>query len=54
MILIKNEKITTNFEAVNDEDVINKSFLDEKLLKINGHLSKLEKDYNEFEKQYNK
>ena len=48
------EKITTNFEAVNNEDAINKSFLDEKLLKINGHLSKLEKDYNEFKKQYNK
>ena len=50
----KDEKLTTNFEAVNNEDVINKSFLDEKLLKINGNLSKLEKDYNEFKKQYNK
>ena len=50
----KDEKITTNFEPVNDEDVMNKSFLDEKLLKINGHLSKLEKDYNEFKLQYNK
>ena len=50
----KNEKITTTFEAVNDEDVINKGFLDEKLLNINGHLSKLEKDYNEFKLQYNK
>ena len=50
----KDEKITTNFEPVNNEDVINKSFLDEKLLKINGHLSKLEKDFNEFKKQYNK
>ena len=50
----KDEKITTHFEAVNNEDVINKSFLDEKLLKINGHLSKLEKDFNEFKKQYNK
>ena len=29
----KDEKITTTFEAVNDEDVINKGFLDEKLLK---------------------
>ena len=44
----KDEKITTNFEAVDDEDVINKGSPDEKLLKINGHLSKLEKDYNEF------
>ena len=50
----KDEKITTNFEAVSNEDVINKSFLDEKLLKINGHLSKLEKDFNEFKLQYNK
>ena len=26
----KDEKITTNFEAVDDEDVINKGYLDEK------------------------
>ena len=50
----KDEKITTNFEAVDNEDVINKGFLDSKLLKINGHLSKLEKDYNGFKVQYNK
>ena len=50
----KDEKITTNFEAVNDEDVITKGFLDSKSLKIDGHLSKLEKDYNEFKLQYNK
>ena len=50
----KDEKITTNFKAVNDEDVINKGYLDEKLLKIDGHLSKLEKDFNEFKLQYNK
>ena len=50
----KDEKITTNFEAVNNDDVINKSFLDEKILKINGHLSKIEKDFNEFKKHYNK
>ena len=50
----KDEKITTTFEAVNDEDVINKGYLDSKLLKINGHLSKLEKDFNEFKLQYNK
>ena len=50
----KDEKITTNFEAVDDLDVINKAHLDEKLLKINGHLSKLDKDYNEFKSQYNK
>ena len=41
-------------EAVDDKDVKNKSFLDEKLLKVNGHLSKLEKNYNEIKLQYNK
>ena len=50
----KDEKITTTFEAVNDEDVINKGFSDEKLLKIDGHLSKLENDFIEFKLQYNK
>ena len=50
----KDEKITTNVEAVDNEDVINKGYLNEKLIKINGHLSKLEKDYNEFKLQYNK
>ena len=50
----KDEKITTNFEAVDDSDVINKGHLDKKLEKINGHLSFLEKDYNEFKLQYNK
>ena len=50
----KDEKLTTNFEPVDDSDVINKAYLDEKILKINGHLSKLEKDFNEFKLQYNK
>ena len=50
----KDEKITTNFEAVDNEDVKNKGHLDSKLLKIDGHLSKLEKDYNEFKLQYDK
>ena len=50
----KDEKITTNFEPVNNSDVINKGYLDEKLIKIDGHLSKLEKDFNEFIKQYDK
>ena len=44
----KDEKITTNFEAVDDTDVINKGYLDEKLLKINGQISFIEKDYNYF------
>ena len=50
----KDEKITTNFEPVNNSDVINKGYLDDKLIKIDGHLSKLEKDFNEFKKQYDK
>ena len=50
----KDEKLTTNFEPVDNKDVINKAYLDEKLIKINGHISKLEKDYNEFKLQYNK
>ena len=49
----KHEKITTDFEPTDNSDVINKAYLDE-LLKINGHLSFLEKDYNEFKLQYNK
>ena len=50
----KDEKLKTNFEPTDDSDVINKAHLDEKLLKINGHSSKLEKDYNEFNIHYNK
>ena len=50
----KDEKLTTNFEAVDDEDVGNRGYLDEKILKMNGHSSKLEKDYNEFKLQYHK
>ena len=50
----RDEKITTDFEAVDDKDVINKAYLDSKLLKTDGHLSKLEKDYLEFKLQHNK
>ena len=50
----KDEKLTTNFEPVDDLDVTNKGYLDSKLLKMDGHLSKLEKDYNEFKLHYNK
>ena len=35
----KDEKITTNFEPTDDKDVINKSYLDEKLKKTEGHNS---------------
>ena len=50
----KDDKLETNFEAVNNEDVINKVYLDEKLLKKEGHISYCEKDYNNFKLQYNK
>ena len=40
----KNEKISTNFEPVKNEDLINQAYLDEELKKINGYLSFLEKD----------
>ena len=50
----KDEKLTTNFEPTDNSDVINKGYLDEKLIKIDGHLSKLEKDYNEFKLDYDK
>ena len=50
----KREKITTNFEAVDDKDVLNKAYLDEKLKKIDGHIPYIQKDYNEFKLQHNK
>ena len=50
----KDEKLTTSFEPIDSSDVINKGYLDSKLLKIDGHLSKLKKDYNELKLQYNK
>ena len=50
----KDEKSTTVFEPINNEDVKNKAYLDEKLLKIGGHLALLEKDYNEFKLQNKK
>ena len=50
----KDEKITTDFEPIDNEDVKNKGYLDSIMLKIDGHLSKLEKNFNEFNLQYNK
>ena len=50
----KDEKLTTNFEPVNHEDVVNKGYLDEKILKIEGNISNFEKVYNEIKLQYNK
>ena len=50
----KDEKITTDLEPIKTENVINKGYLDDKILKINGHFSSLERDYNEYILQYNK
>ena len=50
----KDGKITTNFKPNNDGDVINEGYLDEKLKKIDGHLSFLETNYNDIILQYNK
>ena len=50
----KDEKLTTNFEPIDNLDVLNKGYLDEKLFKLDGNLSKLEKDYKQFKLQYNK
>ena len=50
----KDEKRTTKFESIINEDVLRKAYLDEKLSKRNDHLTLLEKDYNKFKLQYNK
>ena len=39
----KDEEITTNFEPTDNADVINKGYLDDKLLKVNVHISSLKK-----------
>ena len=44
----KDEKITTDFEPVNNGDVINKIYLDEKFKKTDGYFSFIVNDYNEF------
>ena len=41
----KDEKITTNFEPVDSEDVINKGFLDEKLSKNKRSFIKVRKRF---------
>ena len=48
------EKIKTNFKPFNDEDVINKAYLDTKLSKIDAQISYIQKDYNEFKLYNNK
>ena len=44
----KGEKRKTNFEVSDGSDVINKTYIEDNLLKRDGHLSISEKDYNEF------
>ena len=48
------EKLRTKFEPTDTWDVVNKAYLDEELRKIDGHISYIENDYNEFKLQYNK
>ena len=53
----KDETIKTNFDPTNDLDVINKSYLDEKIFRTNGHLSFLETtslNYNATNNLWNK
>ena len=50
----KMKKTTTNFEPTDDSHAINKAYLDEKLKKIDGHISHIENDCNQFKLQYNK
>ena len=40
----KDEQLTTYFEPSNKVDVIKKTYLDEKLSKIEGHILYIEKD----------
>ena len=50
----KGEKITANFEPTDDSHGINKFYLDEKLKKMDGHISYTGNDYNEFKLEYSK
>ena len=54
MILFTKGKTTANFELSNHEDGINRTYLDTKLLKIEGHMSPIEKDYSEVKLHSNK
>ena len=48
------EKITTNFEPSNEEDVLNKVYLDKKISQIEGQISFTEKNYMELLMHSNK
>ena len=45
MLIKIDEKLTTNFQPSNDEDVNNKAYLDTKISKIAFQISYIEKDY---------
>ena len=44
----KDEKVTTNIEPYNRENVVKKAHQVTKLSKVDGHLSLIETDYNVF------
>ena len=44
---IKKRKNNNKFEPTDDSDVINKTYLNKKLSKIEGQISYIEKNYNE-------
>ena len=50
----EDEKITTTIEPIDDSEVINKAYQDEKLFKLERHLSFSEQDYNELKLLSNK
>ena len=50
----EDEKITLKIEPSNPKDVLKKSFRDPNLPKKQGHISYIEKDYNEFKLHNNK
>ena len=43
----------TNFEPSDDEDAVNKIYLDTMLSEANGHMSHIQKFFNEFELRNN-
>ena len=50
----QNEKVTTNFESSNDQDVVSKNYPHTKLSKVECHLSFIVEDYNENKLRSNK
>ena len=50
----KDYKITTDFELIDNSDVINKSYLDENMKNLDGHFSYIQNDYDQFKSEHNK